>query len=96
MRPRYQEISASKIPLANTIDERVKVRVIAGESIGSRALTETRTPIMYLHFTIQSEAEIVQPVPKEYNVLAYVISGNGIFARNKDHDNVHQGQMVNI
>lgn len=95
MKPRYQDISAAKIPIAKTRDDKVIVRVIAGESLGAHAITDIRTPIMYLHFTIQPGTEIVQPVPKEYNAFAYVISGKGIFARNNGKDKVVQkGQMV--
>lgn len=97
IKPRYQDISAAKIPVAKTRDEKVIVRVIAGESLGVHSVTDTQTPIMYLHFTIQPEAEIVQQVPKEYNAFAYVISGKGIFARNNTTDQdkiIQKDQMV--
>ncbi len=71
--PRYQEIPAAQIPVAQTEDGSVTVRVIAGEALGEKAVIETRTPIIYLHFTLQPNAKIVQPVPKEYNAFAYVL-----------------------
>jgi redox-sensitive bicupin YhaK (pirin superfamily) len=75
MMPRYQDIPASRIPEATSADGKVKVRVIAGESLGQAAVIETRTPILYLHFTLQHGAEITQPVPENFNALAYVIRG---------------------
>jgi redox-sensitive bicupin YhaK (pirin superfamily) len=75
MPPRYQDIPASRIPEAASADGRVKVRVIAGESLGKSAVIETRTPIVYLHFTIQPGGAITQPVPENFNALAYVIRG---------------------
>src|SRR6476661_3484941 len=49
--PRYQEIPAAQIPSASTSDGKVTVRVLAGESLGVRAVIETRTPIFYLDMT---------------------------------------------
>jgi redox-sensitive bicupin YhaK (pirin superfamily) len=77
MRPRYQEIPSAKIPTARSDDGNVSVRVIAGEALGQKAVIETRTPIQYLHFTIQPGGRIVQRVPRDYNAFAYVIEGAG-------------------
>jgi quercetin 2,3-dioxygenase len=63
--------------------------------LGAHSVIDTSTPIIYLHFTIQPGAEIIQPIPKEYNVFAYVISGKGTFTRNNDGAKiVYKGQMV--
>ncbi|HJW81239.1 MAG TPA: pirin family protein, partial [Acidiferrobacterales bacterium] len=53
MQPRYQEIPAAGIPLATSADGRVKVRVIAGAALGKGAVIETRSPIYFLHYTLQ-------------------------------------------
>src|SRR5918911_1910789 len=92
MRPRYQEIPAEKIPTAQTEDGLVTVRVIAGEALGARAAIETRTPIMYLHFTLRPGARLFQPVPQEYNAFAYIIEGEGRFGANEER--AVRGQMV--
>jgi redox-sensitive bicupin YhaK (pirin superfamily) len=73
--PRYQDIPASRIPEATSADGKVKVRVIAGESLGASAVIETRTPILYLHFTIRPGGAITQPIPDNFNALVYVIRG---------------------
>src|SRR4051812_24737925 len=67
MKPRYQEIPADQIPVAQTEDGLVSVRVIAGESLGAHARIETRTPIIYLHFTLKPGGKISQPLPAGYN-----------------------------
>src|SRR5215212_4999743 len=72
MKPRYQEIPSSQIPVVKNVDGTVTVRVIAGESLGQRAVIETRTPILYLHFILSSGARVVQPVPRGYNAFAFV------------------------
>jgi quercetin 2,3-dioxygenase len=95
MKPHYQEISSSKIPFVNTADGLVTAKVIAGKALGISAVIETRIPIMYVHFTLQPGASIVQAVPKEYNTFAYVIDGRGMFGiANKKQEEVNRGQMV--
>src|SRR3989441_6977951 len=79
MTPRYQEVPAEKIPEAKSVDGKVRVRVIAGESLGARAVIDTRTPIQYLHFRIERGAHITQPVPHDYNAFAYVLDGEAVF-----------------
>jgi redox-sensitive bicupin YhaK (pirin superfamily) len=73
MKPRYQEIASSSIPTASR--DGVTVRVIAGESLGEKAVIETRTPIMYLHVKLDAGARFEQPVPREYNAFAFVVKG---------------------
>jgi quercetin 2,3-dioxygenase len=92
MQPRYQELSAARIPVAETADGKVKVRVIAGEALGARAAVDTRTPIFYLHFTIAPGGSIEQPVEPGYNVFAYVLDGEGIFGKDRQH--VRTSQMA--
>jgi quercetin 2,3-dioxygenase len=75
--PRYQDTPSARIPVAETPAKDVQVKVIAGEALGQHAAIETRTPIMFLHFTLQPGASVVQPVPAEYNAFAYVIDGKG-------------------
>jgi hypothetical protein len=94
MMPRYQDIPASRIPEATSADGKAKVRVIAGESLGQSAVIETHTPILYLHFTLQHGAEITQPVPENFNALAYVIRGE---LRAGDEGRlVREGQMASF
>jgi len=77
IKPHYQELLSNKIPTAQ--NDGIHVKVIAGESMGEKAVIETRTPIIYLHFTLQPHAKIIQRIPKNYNAFAYVINGEGLF-----------------
>ncbi|MBG1258066.1 pirin family protein [Nostoc commune] len=92
MPPRYQEIPAAHIPVAQTEDGSVTVRVIAGEALGAKAVIQTRTPIIYLHFTLQPGATMIQPVPEEYNAFVYVLEGSGLFGTEPAPGD--DGQMV--
>ena len=79
IRPHYQEIPSGKIPSAETPDGKVVVRVLAGESLGARAVIETRTPIFYLDFILKPGGKVVQPVERNFNAFAYVIEGPVVF-----------------
>jgi redox-sensitive bicupin YhaK (pirin superfamily) len=80
MPPRYQEVPSANIPVAHSADGAVTVKVIAGEALGARAVIDTRTPILYLHYTLQPGAQVMQRVPPDYNTFAYVIDGEGVFS----------------
>src|SRR3982751_5658111 len=79
MKPRYQEIPNSRIPKATSADGLVSVSVIAGEAMGQKAVIETRTPIIYLHYRIKPGGVATQLVPHNYNAFAYVVDGAGLF-----------------
>ena len=90
--PRYQEIPAAKIPIATSEDGLVSVRVIAGESLGVKAAIETRTPIIYLHFTLKAGGLVTQGMASSFNGFAYVVNGEAEFGQ--DREKATRGQMV--
>ncbi|CAL5335593.1 unnamed protein product [Camellia sinensis] len=79
--PGYQEISSKDIPEATK--DGVKVRVIAGESLGTKSPVYTRTPTMYLDFTLNPGCHLHQPIPISWNAFVYVLDGEGIFGNSK-------------
>jgi redox-sensitive bicupin YhaK (pirin superfamily) len=79
MPPRYQELRAADIPTATGADGKVTVTVIAGESLGTRATIDTRTPIMYLHVRLAAGARFTQVIPQTYNAFAFIVSGQAAF-----------------
>ena len=90
MRPRYQEIPQERIPTAVSADGKIRVRVIAGEALGAKAVIDTRTPIMFLHYTVSPGARLIQPAPPNSTVFAYVFGGGGNFGSNERAATVHQ------
>jgi redox-sensitive bicupin YhaK (pirin superfamily) len=74
-RPRYQEVSASGIPEAKSADGRARVRVIAGEALGARAVIDTHIPIVYQDWAIEDGADVTVALPREQHALAYVFQG---------------------
>lgn len=79
IKPRYQDVPSKNIPIAESSDGKVQVKIIAGKSMGKDAVIDTKIPIMYLHFTIQQGGKIIQTVPQNYNAFVYVLSGMGLF-----------------
>ena len=87
MTPRYQELRAAEIPTATSADGKVTVTVIAGESLGTRATIDTRTPILYLHVRLAAGARFMQAIPEMYNAFAFVIGGEVTIADRQAREN---------
>ena len=77
--PRYQELLSDDIKRAEK--DGAEVRIIAGESMGVRSPVYTRTPTMYLDFTLKPGAQVHQNVPESWNGFVYVIEGEGVFGK---------------
>lgn len=75
MKPRYQELRAAEIPTATSADGKVTVTVIAGESLGTHATIDTRTPIFYFHVRLAAGARFTQTAPETHNAFAFIIRG---------------------
>ena len=73
--PRYQEIPGSRIPTAATADGKARVKVIAGEALGVKAVIDTHTPIVYQDWTIEPGGDVTLNIPRDHQVLAYVFEG---------------------
>jgi quercetin 2,3-dioxygenase len=76
MAPRYQEVPGARIPEAATPDGLARVRVIAGEALGARAVIDTRTPIVYQDWTLKPGAVVDQPLAEGHRAFVYVFEGS--------------------
>uniref|UniRef100_A0ACD5YGR5 Uncharacterized protein n=1 Tax=Avena sativa TaxID=4498 RepID=A0ACD5YGR5_AVESA len=79
--PGYQEIQSKDIASTTSADGGVTVRVIAGQAMGARSPVSTRTPTLYLDFTVRARAAAParQPVPPSWNAFVYVLEGEAWF-----------------
>jgi redox-sensitive bicupin YhaK (pirin superfamily) len=73
MRPRYQEVSGAKLPVASAPG--ASVRVVAGEALGVKAAIDTRTPIVFQDWTLEPGAEVTVPFERGLRMMAYVFEG---------------------
>ena len=81
MEPRYQELQSKDISRAEK--DGVEARIIAGEAFGVRSPVYTRTPTMYMDFTMRPGSELHQPIPEGWNAFVYIIDGEGVFGRER-------------
>ncbi|BBN12389.1 quercetin 2,3-dioxygenase [Marchantia polymorpha subsp. ruderalis] len=71
--PKYQELVDKDVPKVEK--DGIKVSVIAGESFGVKSPVYTRTPTMYLDFTMQPGTVLHQAVPEGWNAFIYILQG---------------------
>ncbi|CAB3977312.1 Hypothetical predicted protein [Paramuricea clavata] len=77
IRPRYQDTAAEKIPVVKSNDGKTTVKVIAGESLGTKAVIETRSPILYLDIHVSPDGSFTQKIPSDFNCFVYTWRGSG-------------------
>jgi redox-sensitive bicupin YhaK (pirin superfamily) len=92
--PRYQEIAAAAIPSAQTPDGRARVRIVAGEALGARAVIDTHTPIIYQDWSLAEGGDVTVKVGADHQALAYVFEGSVLVGDRGDGSIVADGQMA--
>ena len=90
--PRYQDIRGGAVALLRSPDGGALIRLIAGELDGHQGPGVTHTPITIVHATIQPGAAVDIPWRKDFNALAYVLSGAGYVGPDKRP--VRTGQLA--
>jgi redox-sensitive bicupin YhaK (pirin superfamily) len=90
--PRYQELSRSEIPKAETDDGLARVSVIAGEALGVRASIATHTPIVYQDWALEPGADVSVRIAEDHNVCAYVFGGEANLGG--DLERVSDGELA--
>ncbi|GFF38772.1 pirin [Aspergillus udagawae] len=81
--PRYRDLRANEIPVAEVDDGRVTVKVISGQSHGVDSVRDLAyTPVWLLDVTIRPGGRISQALPKGWNAFAYTFAGTTIFGSN--------------
>ncbi len=73
--PRYQEVAAAAIPHVQTPDGLARGKLIAGSALGTTAVIQTHTPIVYQDWTIDPGGDVAIEIGADHQVLAYVFEG---------------------
>lgn len=73
--PRYQELKSEKLPVATSEDGLAKVKVIAGEALGVKAVIETQTSIVYQHWSLKPGAKVEQLLQHAFKGFVFVFGG---------------------
>ncbi|KAL3465359.1 RmlC-like cupin domain-containing protein [Aspergillus heterothallicus] len=93
--PRYRDLRASEIPIAEVDGGRVSVKVISGQSHGVDSVRDLAyTPVWLLDVTVKPGGRISQVLPVGWNAFAYTISGTTIFGSNDSTQSVKQYHNV--
>ncbi|ACZ90360.1 pirin family protein [Streptosporangium roseum] len=90
--PNYQDIGRSNVVLLSSHDGGALVRLIAGEVAGFTGPGSTRTPITLLHASLSPGSRLTLPWRKDFNALAYVLSGRG--GVGADRQPIESGQLA--
>jgi len=93
-RPRYQELSAARIPGAASADGRARVKVIAGEALGVKAAIETHTPIVYQDWSLDDGADVTLPLAAEQRALVYAFEGEVTVGDGDGAQTIRSGQLA--
>jgi len=65
-----------RIPQAATADGKARVRVVAGQALGARAVIDTHTPIIYQDWALDAGGDVTVAVPRDHQGLVYVFEGS--------------------
>ncbi len=91
-RPRYQEVPSESIPTVSTADGKATGRIIAGEALGTRAVIDTHTPIVFQDWTLEPDADVSVQLSSSQSALIFVFRGEArIGDANAD---VREGQLA--
>lgn len=78
--PRYRDLRADEVPVAEADGGRVKVKVISGQSHGVDSVKDLAyTPVWLLDVEVAPGGRIVQPIPEGWNAFAYTLDGEVLF-----------------
>ncbi|KAL2175318.1 RmlC-like cupin domain-containing protein [Thermothelomyces heterothallicus CBS 202.75] len=90
--PRYRDLRADEVPVAEADGGRVRVKVISGRSHGVESVKDLAyTPVWLLDVEIQPGGRIVQPLPEGWNAFAYTLEGEVLFG-----DGEGDGEVVAV
>jgi redox-sensitive bicupin YhaK (pirin superfamily) len=81
-KPNYQEVASADMPKVS--HDGVSATIIAGEALGVQAKITPKTPIHYIHYTLQPNAEIHHPIGREWNAFVFTIKGDGYLAGDQE------------
>jgi len=93
MNPRYRDLISKDIPEVS-VDNRVRVKIIAGEVNGTKGpVQDVVTNPQYLDVTIGPNGSFSHPIEEGHTAFSYIFEGNGFFTSNKENS-LSSGTLV--
>jgi len=90
--PAYQELKSEDVPKVTR--DGVTAVVIAGEALGTCSKVYTRTPTHYIHFTMEPNTRLEQPIPHGWAAFAYTLNGKVRFGGDTDRGEIDAHNTV--
>lgn len=94
--PRYRDLRATEIPVAEVDQGRVVIKVISGQSHGVDSVRDLAyTPLWFLDITIKPGGRVKQVLPVGWNAFAYTLEGTTHFKSDtvsSDNDNNNENE----
>jgi quercetin 2,3-dioxygenase len=91
--PDYQDVPAKNIPVV-PLDNGGSAKVIAGEAFGVVGPVRTHTPIHYIDFTLAPNTSATHSIPRNLNVMLYLIEGQGHFGTSRTFASAHESVVL--
>jgi redox-sensitive bicupin YhaK (pirin superfamily) len=79
----YQHVSKEDFEVVSSQDDKVKIRVVAGELEGRNGSIETQTPVNAYMIDIEENAEYNIETNKEHQTLLYLLNGDVVVNNEK-------------
>lgn len=89
--PRYQDIKSENIPVYESEDKKLKLRIVAGTWNDIQGPAKTFTEVVAMHGVMKKEKLDDINIPVEHNVILYVLEGK-LEINGKHHAN--EGMIV--
>lgn len=77
IKPHYEDIPPESIPIISLDEERVTVKVIAGEFQGKKSVRQTRISTIFLDVALEAGAVFTTQIPENFASFIYVWRGSG-------------------
>lgn len=95
--PRYRDLKSEEVPVVETDDGKVKVKVISGKSHGVDSVKDLAyTPVWILDVEIKPGGKVIQEVPEGWNAFAYTLEGTTIFSSGEGKEKRTVEQFHNV
>lgn len=93
VQPDYQNIKSADLPLIESDDKRVRIKVVAGPFNGVKGAVRTHTELTVLQLSLSETGFVQLPLPPEHNTMIYVISGKVQLNENWSYEKEHAIQF---
>jgi len=93
MEPETQDLFAPNLPTAE--QDGVKVKIIAGETMGVKSPAKTKNPTIYFDFKLEPGKSWRQPMPDGWTTLSYVLDGSCAYGEDGEAVDAHHTIIFN-